>query len=64
MVLLNTPHNPTGTVLTRAELQLVADLAVEHGAYVVTDEVYEHQVFDGHDPRRRSRPCRGWPSAP
>ncbi|WP_255820572.1 pyridoxal phosphate-dependent aminotransferase [Kineococcus sp. TRM81007] len=47
LVLLNTPHNPTGTVLTREELTAVADLAVEHDAVVVTDEVYEHLVFDG-----------------
>lgn len=47
LVLLNTPHNPTGTVLTRAELEAVAALAVEHDLVVVTDEVYEHLVFDG-----------------
>ena len=47
LVLLNTPHNPTGTVLTRAELQAVADVAIEHDLLVVTDEVYEHLVFDG-----------------
>jgi N-succinyldiaminopimelate aminotransferase len=46
-VLLNTPHNPTGTVLTEEELQGVADLAVEHDLVVITDEVYEHLVFDG-----------------
>src|SRR5918993_1274070 len=46
LILLNTPHNPTGTVLTREELQMVADLAIEHDAIVVTDEVYEHLVFD------------------
>jgi N-succinyldiaminopimelate aminotransferase len=46
LVLLNTPHNPTGTVLTREELQAVADVAVEHDLLVVTDEVYEHLVFD------------------
>lgn len=45
-ILLNTPHNPTGTVLTREELQLVADLAIEHDVLVITDEVYEHLVFD------------------
>ncbi|WP_308195693.1 pyridoxal phosphate-dependent aminotransferase [Nocardioides potassii] len=49
LVLLNTPHNPTGTVLTREELQLVADLAIEHDVLVVTDEVYEHLVFDGRE---------------
>ena len=47
MVLLNTPHNPTGKVFTRAELELVCELAREHDAWVVTDEVYEHLVFDG-----------------
>lgn len=47
MVLLNTPHNPTGKVFTREELQVVADLAVRHDAWIVTDEVYEHLVLDG-----------------
>ncbi len=47
-VLLNTPHNPTGTVLSDAELQAVADVALEHDLVVITDEVYEHLVFDGH----------------
>jgi len=47
LVLLNTPHNPTGKVFTRAELELVCSLAREHDAWVVTDEVYEHLLFDG-----------------
>lgn len=47
LVLLNTPHNPTGKVFARAELELIAALARDHGAVVVTDEVYEHQVFAG-----------------
>ena len=47
VVLLNTPHNPTGKVFTREELELVAELAREHDAWVVTDEVYEHLTFDG-----------------
>ena len=42
LILLNTPHNPTGTVLTRDELAAVAAVAVEHDLVVVTDEVYEH----------------------
>ncbi|MEP7089002.1 MAG: pyridoxal phosphate-dependent aminotransferase [Nocardioidaceae bacterium] len=46
-ILLNTPHNPTGTVLSADELQAVADVAIEHDLVVVTDEVYEHLVFDG-----------------
>ncbi|MDI3384672.1 pyridoxal phosphate-dependent aminotransferase [Streptomyces sp. B-S-A8] len=47
LLLLNTPHNPTGTVLTREELAGIAELAVERDLLVVTDEVYEHLVFDG-----------------
>ena len=46
-VLLNSPHNPTGTVLTHAELETIAALAVEHDLTVITDEVYEHLTFDG-----------------
>lgn len=46
LILLNTPHNPTGTVLTRAELEGVAALAIEHDLVVVTDEVYEHLTFE------------------
>jgi N-succinyldiaminopimelate aminotransferase len=46
LILLNTPHNPTGTVLTRAELEAVAAVAIEHDLVVVTDEVYEHLTFD------------------
>jgi len=47
LLLINTPHNPSGTVLTRAELTAIAELAVERDLLVVTDEVYEHLVFDG-----------------
>ena len=47
MILLNTPHNPTGTVLDRSELDAVAALARRHDLLVVTDEVYEHLTFDG-----------------
>ena len=46
LILLNTPHNPTGTVLSREELQAVADVAVERDLLVVTDEVYEHMTYD------------------
>lgn len=46
LLLLNTPHNPTGTVLSREELGEIARLAVERDLLVVTDEVYEHLVFD------------------
>ncbi|WBB64299.1 pyridoxal phosphate-dependent aminotransferase [Streptomyces sp. WMMC500] len=47
LILLNSPHNPTGTVLDRTELEAVAALARERDLLVVTDEVYEHLVFDG-----------------
>ncbi|MBO0768830.1 MAG: aminotransferase class I/II-fold pyridoxal phosphate-dependent enzyme, partial [Solirubrobacterales bacterium] len=47
MILLNSPHNPTGRVLTRDELEAVARLAREHDLIVVTDEVYEHLIFEG-----------------
>ncbi|EFE68136.1 aminotransferase [Streptomyces viridosporus ATCC 14672] len=46
LLLINTPHNPTGTVLTREELAAIAELAVERDLLVVTDEVYEHLVYD------------------
>ncbi len=46
LILLNSPHNPTGMVLTREETQAIADLAMAHDLLVVTDEVYEHLVYD------------------
>ena len=48
-ILLNTPHNPTGAVLSREELAAVARVATEHDLLVVTDEVYEHLLFDGRE---------------
>lgn len=47
LILLNTPHNPTGTVLTRDELAAIAELCVERDLLAITDEVYEHLVFEG-----------------
>ncbi|HSE07668.1 MAG TPA: pyridoxal phosphate-dependent aminotransferase [Nocardioidaceae bacterium] len=49
VLLLNSPHNPTGTVLNRGELEAVAEVAREHDLVVVTDEVYEHLVYDDHE---------------
>jgi len=46
MVLLNSPHNPTGKVFSRAELTAIAELCVRHDVLVVSDEVYEHLVYD------------------
>jgi N-succinyldiaminopimelate aminotransferase len=47
LLLLNTPHNPTGKVFTREELEGIAELCMRHNIMVVTDEVYEHLVYDG-----------------
>jgi N-succinyldiaminopimelate aminotransferase len=47
ILLLNTPHNPTGRVLDLGELRLLADACVEHDVIALTDEVYEHLVYDG-----------------
>ncbi|QEO15590.1 aminotransferase class I/II-fold pyridoxal phosphate-dependent enzyme [Agromyces intestinalis] len=47
VILVNTPHNPTGAVLDRDVLDLIVELATRHDALIVTDEVYEHLVFDG-----------------
>jgi N-succinyldiaminopimelate aminotransferase len=45
LILINNPHNPTGTVLPLETLQLIVELATKHDAIIVTDEVYEHLVF-------------------
>jgi N-succinyldiaminopimelate aminotransferase len=47
LLILNSPHNPTGTVLNTAELAGVAEIAVRHDLIVITDEVYEYLVYDG-----------------
>jgi N-succinyldiaminopimelate aminotransferase len=47
LLLLNSPHNPTGKVFSPAELTLIAELCCAHDILAVTDEVYEHLVFDG-----------------
>ena len=47
VILLNSPHNPTGSVFTRDELADIAQLAVRHDLVVISDEVYEHLVFSG-----------------
>lgn len=46
IILLNSPHNPTGMLFNAEELQQVADVAIEHDLIVISDEVYEHLVFD------------------
>jgi aspartate/methionine/tyrosine aminotransferase len=51
-IILNSPNNPTGKVFTRAELELIAGLCQEFDALAITDEIYEHILFDGasHEP--------------
>jgi aspartate/methionine/tyrosine aminotransferase len=46
-IILNSPNNPTGKVFTRAELQAIADLCQEFDALAITDEIYEHIIYDG-----------------
>lgn len=45
---LNSPNNPTGKVFSLKELKLIADLCIEYDAYALTDEIYEHIIYDGH----------------
>jgi len=47
-LILNTPNNPTGKVFTASELRFIADLCAEYNAVAITDEIYEHIVYDGH----------------
>src|SRR4051812_1025061 len=47
-IVLNTPHNPTGRVFTRAEMTAIAELCVKHDVWAITDAPYEHMVYAGH----------------
>ena len=47
-IVVNTPHNPTGKVYSKAELELIAQLCIEHDVIAITDEIYEHLVYRGH----------------
>jgi N-succinyldiaminopimelate aminotransferase len=57
LILVNSPHNPTGTVLSDGDLAEIARLCIEHDIVAVTDEVYEHLLFDG----RAHRPLATFP---
>ncbi len=46
-IVVNSPHNPTGKVFSRDELQLIADLCIEHDVIAFTDDIYEHLVYEG-----------------
>jgi aspartate/methionine/tyrosine aminotransferase len=56
-VLFNSPHNPSGRVFTERELSIIRDLCVKHDVVAITDEIYEHLVFDG----LRHIPIATWP---
>jgi N-succinyldiaminopimelate aminotransferase len=47
MIIINTPHNPSGKVFTRGELETIAKIAIKHDLIIMSDEVYEHITFDG-----------------
>jgi aspartate/methionine/tyrosine aminotransferase len=46
-IILNTPNNPTGKVFSRAELEFIRDLCIRHNTFCITDEIYEHILYDG-----------------
>jgi len=47
LILINTPHNPTGKIFSRQELEMIAQLCQQHDVIALTDEVYEHIIYDG-----------------
>ena len=47
LIVINTPHNPTGTILRERDLQALSEITEKHGIFVLSDEVYEHIIFDG-----------------
>lgn len=53
-IMVNSPHNPTGTVMDAADIDRLAELAERHDLVVISDEVYEHMVFDGSEHRSLS----------
>ncbi|MCC2671538.1 MAG: aminotransferase, partial [Armatimonadetes bacterium] len=48
-IIVNTPHNPTGHVFSRAELETIAELCIRHNCLAITDEIYEHILYDGRE---------------
>jgi kynurenine--oxoglutarate transaminase/cysteine-S-conjugate beta-lyase/glutamine--phenylpyruvate transaminase len=55
MIILNTPHNPLGKVFDREELEQISRLCIKHNVLCVSDEVYEHMVYE---PYRHMRMCK------
>jgi methionine transaminase len=48
LIMINTPHNPCGVVLEKEDMMRLEQIVLKHGLYVISDEVYEHIIFDGH----------------
>jgi len=48
LIMINTPHNPCGVVLEQSDLKRLEEIVLKHGIYLISDEVYEHIIFDGH----------------
>ncbi len=48
LIMINTPHNPCGVVLEQPDLIRLEEIVIKHGVYLISDEVYEHIIFDGH----------------
>jgi len=61
IIILNFPHNPTGAILRAEDLDRLADIVRNHSLYLLSDEVYEHIVFDGHDHQSLLRHDELWP---
>ncbi|MBX2829110.1 MAG: aminotransferase class I/II-fold pyridoxal phosphate-dependent enzyme [Flavobacteriaceae bacterium] len=55
MIMVNTPHNPSGTILSEGDMLKLQELAIKHNLWVISDEVYEHIVFDGYEHQSAAR---------
>ena len=61
-MLINSPHNPTGAVMTRHEVEAVAELCRRHDLWLISDEVYASLLYEGEHVAPAA--CRAWPSGP
>lgn len=62
-ILVNSPHNPTGTAFSKADLEAVAELCKKHDVIAICDEVYEHLIYEGMSPDMLLLPCTRAPAA-
>ena len=58
LLMINSPHNPTGSILTAGDIAALTEIVGRTGIYIVSDEVYEHIIFDGATPREHGAPSR------